>query len=132
MFNIYFTTHSINRSGVNRREICLREARLRWVFKFTKISTQFFSITKLLRFPKVAEIAWLETGQRNATSSFSSILKNIQAILISRFQSADFIADSSKQKAIDKIKNLKNLEIALNDDILPKILKTSKVMNLHI
>lgn len=59
-------------------------------------------------------------------------MKNIKAILISRFQYADFIGDSSKQEAIDKIKNLKNIEIALNGDILPKILKTSKVMNLFI
>lgn len=55
------------------------------------------------------------------------MLSNIRTVLTSRIQSAEYLPEWARKQAIAKIRNLKDIEISLDDDILPKFLQTSEV-----
>lgn len=96
-------------------------------FLMTKRTIRVCKLILFLRFPRVAETAWMKMSIKRDSIKLSPLFKNIKDALISRIKTTDYIVKNVKKEAIEYIKNKKNIDFSLYDNALSELLESLEV-----
>lgn len=95
---------------------------------FSQLLLDFFSRQHPFRFPRVAEVAWMESNfDEDINKKLPVFFSNIKAALITRIEAVDYLSKNTTNNAIQKIKQLQRIFFAFNDDVLSNLFRSAEV-----